>query len=52
MAASIMMLFKVGTDNLVDILTKSLILDKRKRLRLMIMPQQRIKQEKHDGIIF
>ena len=39
-AASIMMPFKVGTDyNLADILTKSLSADKRKRLRMMIMPQ-------------
>ena len=39
-AASIMMPFKVGTDfNLADILTKSLSADRRKKLRLMIMPQ-------------
>ena len=39
-AASVMMPFKVGTDyNLADILTKSLNADKRKRLRMMIMPQ-------------
>ena len=39
-AASIMMPFKVETDfNLADILTKSLSADKRKKLRLMIMPQ-------------
>ena len=39
-AASIMMPFKVNTDyNLADILTKSLGADKRKKLRMMIMPQ-------------